>query len=510
MRFHPDGPLFVGDLISMEVIAPKGLNLGKQKVRVTADDPQDSLVGSADFGPFGIGGRYQATLFWGWNTSGLTAGEHTLTFSIGQPVVGVSLAISLPPGGLTWSETVTLLPAEGLPPPEPQAHWTMTETDCCLIYTITGTAAERDLPAIETTANSQAQDAARRLNINFDKAIPIILVPRVLGQGGFANDEISVSYLDRNYAGGEIAPVLHHEMIHILDARLGGELRPTLFVEGLAVYLTGGHFKPEPLMPRAAALLEMGGYLPLASLADSFYPAQHEAAYLEAASLIQYMVKTWGWQAFSDFYRDIHPDPNRSQAKAIDTALQKHFHLTFADLEDQFKAALGAIPVTPALRDDLRLTMSYYDTVRRYQQVLDPSAYFMTAWLPDGKLMRERGIVADFLRHPSSPENLALETMLVAADEHLRAGDYPLTGDLLKGVNSVLDAQEKASLDPFSASPLAGEYLGVVQALVAGGYQPQRIEVDQDAAQAWVTITGPELQELNLLKRDNQWGIGNH
>jgi len=102
----------------------------------------------------------------------------------------------------------------------------------------------------------------------------------VLGHGGFATRRSRSPYLDRNYAGSNFGLVLHHEMIHILDGRLGGEYRPSLFVEGLAVYQSGGHFKPEPLMPRAAALLPsetgLGRYIPLAELADNFYLSQHE------------------------------------------------------------------------------------------------------------------------------------------------------------------------------------------------------------------------------------------
>ena len=148
------------------------------------------------------------------------------------------------------------------------------------------------------------------MGIQFTAPITITLMSRVLGHGGFASQDIDISYLDRNYAGSDFGLVLHHEMIHILDGRLGGDFRPSLLVEGLAVYETGGHFKKEPLMPRAAALLPgetgLGWYIPLAELADNFYLSQHEIGYLEGATLIEYMVNTWGWDAFSSFYRDIH------------------------------------------------------------------------------------------------------------------------------------------------------------------------------------------------------------
>jgi hypothetical protein len=47
--------------------------------------------------------------------------------------------------------------------------------------------------------------------------------------------------------------------------------------------------------------------------------------------------------------------------------------------------------------------------------------------------------VADYLRHPSAPENLAIETLLVAADSSLRSGDYTRTELMLDATNAMLD-----------------------------------------------------------------------
>jgi len=213
-------------------------------------------------------------------------------------------------------------------------------------------------------------------------------------------------------------------------------------VEGLAVYLAGGHYKKEPLFSRAAALVEMGRYIPLAALADSFYTSQHEIGYLEGAALVQYLVNTYGWQAFDSFYRDIKPQSSGKQSDAIQAALLDHFGLSLSQMESNFLTNLYHQQINPDVFDDLRLTIAYYDAVRRYQQLLDPSAYFLTAWLPDGPQMRERGIVADFLRHPNGPDNQQIETLLIEADEDLRAGDYPEAEKTLVTVNRFLDLIE--------------------------------------------------------------------
>lgn len=430
VRYHPDGPLFVGDRVSLEVIAPAEIDLQDERVKVTVQGEKIDELGSAGFGPYGIGGREQATMTWVWDTAGLAPGEYSLDFSI-------------EPGSIIWQDSVVLYPGEDVPRPEPQAHWESVETDCCVVNYITGTDVARNLPELLSIIDEQGREAVQSMGTEFLQPITVTLLPRILGHGGFAGNEIYVSYLDRNYAGNDSAHVIHHEMIHLLDGRLGGELRPSIFVEGLAVYLSGGHFKTEPLLQRAAALLKLGWYIPLAPLADDFYNSQHEIGYLEGGALVQYMVNSFGWEAFERFYRDIHPDPDGKQSQAIEAALRKHFGLTLAQLERRFTAELHRQQINPDMYDDIRLSVAYYDTVRRYQQLLDPSAYFLTAWLPDGDQMRDQGIVADYLRRPSTPDNVRLESLLVRADRYLRAGDYALAQKLLANIKAQLDTIEK-------------------------------------------------------------------
>jgi hypothetical protein len=427
VRFHPDDNLYVGDLISMEVIPPPEVDLTDHRVRVQIDEDDNTVIGPVEFSQFGIVGRQQSTMQWEWDTASLQAGIHELTFLI-------------LPSGPTWTQTVTLQPTAALPPTQVGAHWMVSESHCCRVHYITGTEAERDLPYLTHLLDEQATSASRLFGTDFTEPLSVVILPRVLGHGGFTNEEISVSYLDRNYVGGQVDIVLHHEMIHLLDSRQGGELRPTLLVEGLAVYLSGGHFKPEPLIPRAAAVLALDWYIPLKQLLVDFYPSQHEIGYLQAGSLVAYMVERWGWEAFSDFYGDIHPDPEeKGQLAALELALLRNFGLTFSQLERDYLEMLRNQKVTAEMVEDLRLTVEFYNTVRRYQRLLDPSAYYQTAWLLDGEEMRKREIVADYLRHPSAPGNVAIETLMVIANYHLRQGNYTETDALIRVVNSTID-----------------------------------------------------------------------
>ena len=61
VRLHPEDGLYVGDLVSFEVIAPPGADLDEQELAVQTGG---QILGTTKFGPFGIGGRAQATLLW--------------------------------------------------------------------------------------------------------------------------------------------------------------------------------------------------------------------------------------------------------------------------------------------------------------------------------------------------------------------------------------------------------------------------------------------------------------
>ena len=495
--YHPEDVLYVGDQVSMEVISPDGVDVKDANLSIQVDPPTGPTLGPVNFGAWGIQGRYQATLLWVWDTRNLAPGSHDLTFSV-------------QPQGYSWTEQVTLLPASDMPPDQADAEWATTQTQCCTVFYITNTASERDLPELTALIDEQARISIEEMSADFSQPITITILPRLLGHGGFTSDEISVSYLDRNYAANSWEMVVHHEMIHSIDGRLGGDFRPTIFVEGLAVYMAGGHFKPEPLMPRAAALLDnyLDWYLPLQALADDFYASQHEIGYLEAASLIEYMVNTYGWDAYSAFYRDIHAQNGGSQSDAIDAALQTHFNLSFAQLEQDFIAALRNQADAAAWSDDVRLTVTFFDTMRRYQQLLDPSAYFRTAWLMDNRAMRQRGIVADYLRHPHTPANLALETLFVTTSDQMVIQHFHEADQTLAVINSVLDAIEHGTTDPFSVSPLAADYLSISAYLLQAGYEVQSIELDTDTASVNATnSTGPELIELHLQRTGGQWSL---
>jgi hypothetical protein len=201
----------------------------------------------------------------------------------------------------------------------------MTQTNCCIIHYLSGSDAERDMPWLAAQIEEKAQQIAAKLGGTLSQKLDLDLLPRVLGQGGFTGSEVYISYSDQNYIIGDVQMIISHELVHRLDRETGGKLDSTLLAEGLAVYLSGGHYKPEIIPPRAAALAQMGWYIPLDKLANEFYTSQHEIGYIEAAGFVGYLVQTYGWNAFIDFYRNL-PDPaGLTPAQQLSQGLQLKF-----------------------------------------------------------------------------------------------------------------------------------------------------------------------------------------
>jgi hypothetical protein len=517
VRIHPEGALYVGDQVSIEVIPPDGFQPEGRFVTASLEGPPEVVLRRVEFGRAGLGNRLQATLLWAWDTTGLAAGEY-------------NLKLSVEPDGPAWSESLHLLPRGQLPPGEQGVRWARAESDCCLVYYFTGSAAERDLQQLLEMFDHKSLQARQRLGVSLPEPVEVTLLPRLIGHGGFANGGVMLSYLDRNYAGGETAVIFQHELVHLLDARLGGALRPPFLVEGFAVYQAGGHFKLEPLMERAAALLppkpgcsQLRGeaacgldlYIPLNRLAADFYTQQHETGYLESAALVEFMVSRWGETGFSSFYRDIQPiQPGSGETAllskqdlpaAVDMALVRHFGLSLADLEAQFLQALREQPLQAKWVEDVHLTLRLYDRARAYQQQYDTSAYFLNAWLPDGEQMRRQGILADYLRSSSAAENLALETMLVAASADLQRGTYQQSEVMLEAASSILAQGRAAGAQGFRGDGLPADYYSLAVAALDLGFMPQRILLNGDQAQVWASREDAELEELGYQQFGEDW-----
>jgi hypothetical protein len=207
-------------------------------------------------------------------------------------------------------------------------------------------------------------------------------------------------------------------------------------VEGLAVYLSGGHYQEGDPLQRAAALLTLEMYLPLSQIVNDFYAAQHEIGYMQAAALVAYLDQLWGWETFINFYFNLPEGP--SDEVIISSALEGRFGINLAELEQDFIAYLNTLEPDPAVEADVRLTVEAYDMLRHYQTLLIPSAHFRTAWWPPVRSMREGGIVGDYDYREKSPLNVIIERIFIEVQTALAAGDYDRVESALDQIDTIL------------------------------------------------------------------------
>ena len=384
------------------------------------------------------------------------------------------------------------------------AVWETTETNCCIIHVVSNTAASRDLQALAPVLEKAVQQAADRLTIQPSQKLHVYFIDRVVGQGGFAGTDMVVSYVDRRYAGGGLYELLVHESAHILDQQFAPQ-RISFLAEGLAVWVSGGHYKAEDLKQRSATLLTLEQYVPLAQLINDFYPVQHEIGYLEAAGLVTYLIDRGGWNTFKSFYTEVSTDDGPTLADAVDVNLQRYYGATLAQIENEWHGSLASTTVDPAVVEDLRTTIRYYNIARRYQELYDPTAHYLSAWLPHPTQVREFGNPADLTRRPETEMNVTLELMLTAADVALRAGDFARANVILDSVGHILD-NGGTIIDPMATS-----YLNIVRAAAEYDYELHMVELQGNTARAMAT-QAPNIRLTSLVMelRGTSWVILSH
>lgn len=495
---YPVPAIYAGDNVTFQLAAhlPDPIAPREVGVQILIDG---RLQTEGTLGWRNLGGEAMGLFEWAWNTAG-QPGSHQVTVVL-DPTDAIQVGDEISDNNVA-SLAVEVLPAEALPLDEAGATWAVLPTACCNVHTISGTAANRDLAQLGPMVDAAFGYASARLAEQPNQRFDVYLIDRVIGQGGYASNIMVISYLDRDYAGGGLYEVLVHEAVHLIDRQFAPN-RISFMAEGMAVWATGGHYKQENIDERVAAMVDAGMYVPLADLLNSFYPTQHEIGYLEAAGLIGYLARTYGWDQVRTFYTNTNTDDAPTMAEVVDRNLQLYFGQTLAQVEQSWLAYLaglrpGTDPVT-----DLQTTLRFYDVMRQYQVAYDPTAYFLQAWLPPAQEAEKRGITADFNRHPEAEINITLEIMLQAANDALLQGDYNRANVLLNSVSRVLE-RGGSFIDP-----LALHYLNIVRTAAATGYEAQAVALD--GTQAIVLANrqdgreGPSLTELTLILNDQTW-----
>ncbi len=480
------GPLhYAGDLITVEVPVQNIDLLPRDELAaLTLDGNLLPIQPVVAYSPL----RTHVLVFrWAWDTTGVT-GRHRLAVTLPDNAHHPTSQLEV---------TVDILPAEQRPGYEREATWQQRDTLCCRLYYVSNTAAARDIALIAAAAEEAAAAVKQELGLPLPNTpVPIIFLDNVWGNGGYVADAVVITYVDRSYVMPDLASTLRHELTHWASSALTPSGVASVLSEGLAVYASGGHYKPEPLPERAAALVELGVYVPLIRLADNFWAEQHEIAYMEAGALVTYLVETYGLDAFKQLYAVEVPEAP-SESSWLDQAMRRVYGVGLAQVEQSFLAWLSEHP--PGVQiDDVRLTVALYDTVRRYQALY---ARYQESLPPLADAI-ERGQVAEFTREPTDVENIALETLLISAQQALVTSQYTQAQALIDAVEAVLG-------DGDFTRDIVGDYTAITRTMAAAGYEVQAIALDGDRAIVSAIQDWPQMKTFTLTFDGTQWQVAN-
>lgn len=495
VQLHPVPFIVSGDRVTFQVQphVPDQVPVSEVGVDIYVDD---QVVSSGKLDSRNWAGLGEGIFEWVWDTSG-GYGNYTV-----RVVLDAEDLIQAGDENQENNETtfaVEVLKIGERPLEERDASWVKAETDCCTVTILTRTAAYRDLPELLEAVELAVSQAAIKLQEEPDHKLNVFFIDRTIGQGGFAGSEMVVSYVDRPYAGGNLHELLVHEAVHVIDRQFAPQ-RIKFLAEGVAVWASDGHYKPEDLAQRSAALLAIDRYIPLSNLVENFYQAQHEIGYLQAGSFVTYLIDQFGWPTFREFYSDTSADDAPTELDSLDLNLQNYYGLSLAEMEAEWLEYLRSLPVDELEIADLENTIRYYGIMRRYQEIYDPTSHFLRAWLPDPLEVQEEGNPADLTRHPKAEINVTLEVMLQNAEAALMEQDFVRVNVILDSIERILN-ENGAFADPLSSS-----YLAIVQITTAFGYEVQDVNLQgDDATVLATTASGVRLAELNLERKRGDW-----
>jgi len=476
------GPLhYAGDVLSIEVIVENLEQLGED-IPVTLainDQPPLQIEPFAAHSPL----RQDTLVFrWAWDTTD-QEGLHKLAVTVPIDQEAPQQLVA----------HVEILPSNERPSQERGADWAERIIPCCQIDYITRTAAARDinLLAREITGSITAVEDKLGFPVS-GKPIPITLLDNMWGHGAYVGSDVVVSYVDRDYVGVDIDNIIRHEGTHYAMRPIQYQT-PVMLVEGMAVYAAEGHYKPEPIPERAAALLALDLYIPLADLATDFYSYQHEIAYLEAAGLVNYLIDAYDWNTFLTLYSTT--DLEAQEAQWLDQALQLTYGKGLDEVEAEYKAWLQQHNPSDQV-EDLRLTIELFSAIRRYQAAYAP----YEEALPSADEAIERELISEFVREPTAPENIALEAMLAQAGHHLRQGNFASCEATLQAVEQVLNDRN------FAAAPVS-DYLAIARTVALQGYEAQHIDIFGNQATVQAIRIWPKLEILTFFHDGTEWRL---
>ena len=469
VRAYPGPVHYQGDLITFEI------NLGEFV------EPGDSPVTFQMQGrePVRVAGEWKgSSLLARFNTAGLT-GEHQLSIEGEHDGVKVDETYQL-----------DLQPASQRPAQEQDPAWVTREIPCCTLHYITGTAAARDIDWIARTAQQAAEDFDEFPTVDVTEKIDIYFSDRMWFNGAFGGSgELFIVYTDRYYG-----PTRGEEGLQILVRHeLGHAVFPIFsYGEGLSVYLAGGHYKPEPIPRRGAAMLQTEYYIP-----GQGPVSQHEIVYLHQAAMINYIIDAYGWQVLWD-YVEADSKVGNPEPGERNEILQEALGVSRETFREDFLDWLREYDPGQQIQD-LKLTVQLQEIRRAYQERYAPRPQFLLG-AAEETFARPEYLRAN-IREPRTPAHMAVELLIANAQQALNDGHYNTVRGLIPTIEDVVTTGRLEE-------PLARAYGDVVLALARQGYETVSLDLLGNEAHVVVTASPPELQSFTLHKADGTWQMG--
>jgi hypothetical protein len=261
-----------------------------------------------------------------------------------------------------------------------------------------------------------------------------------------------------------------------------------VLVEGLAVWASDGHYRREPIDDWAAVSAASEAYLPLDKLrAGPFYDFQHETAYLEAGSFVKFLIERYGLGTFKELYGQATGKPELD-----DPLVLRLYGKSYTDLEAEWRNYLADLSPSPEEAEAWRLTVRFFDLMRRYQTGLDPAARN----LPDSPTEWTSDTLKIFLHRVDAPVNLVLETAFITAQEHINRADTAGAAALLDDVEAALDAGGELTRPSLQARQAILDLLATQDRAILRA-DPRAYQATLDPAQA-MALNAPMEEALRL------------
>lgn len=359
------------------------------------------------------------------------------------------------------------------------------------LFFLPNTAAARDAPQIAAEVRRSVRRVRRALQMNEPFSLDIYLVERLFWQGGVAygRERILITYSDRNYTAVPLRFYLDHEITHTLAQHLvpAGGATNALLAEGLATWVSGGHYWPEPAHQIAAALARSRAYEPISLLVDDFRAAQHETAYIEAASFVGWIIGQWGLERFKQLY-------GRAEAP------EKVLGLTYAQLEQRWLRWLAAYPANTFTVRRFGFKVLAFEAMRQYQRTFDPFARV----LPDPPDRWTPALVAEYRNTPDTPAQVALETLIKDLQLDVRCGRLGAARRRLEELRASLEAGDVVGPEAEARLALAErlEQIGkVVESTGSSPGEPRQNALPAPLRLLWEReVGGPVRQEVAAIR----------